>query len=520
MRAGAEGEPRATRSWAARIDTAELDRTAAKETGGRYMATTSQSGSKVSAPTESQGLMANQLEVHHIDVIPASERHGKPRDQIPVWLAANTTVVNFVLGGLMVVLGLNLFWAIIAVLIGNILGAVLTGFHAMQGPRLGVPQMIQSRGQFGFVGAEFIFLASILLDVGYMAASQALQAKSMNLLVPGVAVTWWIIIVTVPALVVAIFGYRWIHQFAKVITLVLVAVIFVVFIQAALYGHGISPAASGFKLSSGPVFLAGIAIMFMNMLSWAPYISDYSRYLPEKVSFRSTFWSIFAGLMISTTLFAALGAWVTAMVPKAATTPLTALAAMSGTWIMCFMWFGQIPGVTMNGYSGMLASANFGSSVQRMMEGRYRQVVRIAGILIMFAIGTILAELGWRTFLHTFEQFLTVLIFLFVPWSAINLVDFYLLRHGSYDVRSFFVRKGSYADFMLPACIVYLITLGIEFPFMNTTLYVGPISKAMTGVNIDWIVGFVVAGVLYYFAAKLGRSKEHPLEAGISATTS
>ncbi len=484
------------------------------------MATTSQSGGRVSAPSESQGLVANQLETHHIDVIPASERHGRPRDQIAVWLAANTTVVNFVLGGLMVALGLNLFWAIIAVLIGNILGAVLTGLHAMQGPRLGVPQMIQSRGQFGFIGSEFIFLAAILLDVGYLAASQALQAKSMNLLVPGVTVTWWIIIVTVPALVIAIFGYRWIHQFAKLITVMLVAVIFVSLIQAALFNHGITPAASGFGFSNAPVFLAAIAIMFMNMLSWAPYISDYSRYLPENVSFRSTFWSIFAGLMISTTLFAALGAWITAMVPKAATTPLVALGAVSGTWIMLFMWFGQIPGVTMNGYSGMLAATNFGSSIQRVMEGRYRQVVRVVGILVMFAIGTILAELGWRTFLHTFEQFLTVLIFLFVPWSAINLVDFYMLRHGRYDVRSFFVRKGSYPDFMLPACIVYLVTLGIEFPFMNTTLYVGPISKAMTGVNIDWIVGFVVAGVLYYFTAKLGRTKQQSLEAGVSPTIS
>ncbi len=459
---------------------------------------------------DAQGLVVGQLETHHIDIIPASERHGKPRDQIPVWLAANTTVVNFVLGGLMVALGLNLFWAIIAVLVGNILGALLTGLHAMQGPRLGVPQMIQSRGQFGFIGAEFIFLASILLDVGYMAASQALQAKSMNILVPAISVPWWIILVTIPAVIVAIFGYRWIHSFARIITVVLVAVTLVAMIQAAVFARGISPADRGFGLSSFPVFLIGVAIMFMNMLSWAPYISDYSRYLPERVSFRNTFWSIVAGLMISTTLFAALGAWITTMVPKAATTPLSALGVVSGTWIMCFMWFGQIPGVTMNAYSGMLATTSLGSNIQRVMEGKYRQVVRVIGLAVLFFIGTLLAELGWRAFLHTFEEFLTVLIFFFVPWSAINLIDFYLLRHGQYDVRSFFVRKGSYADFILPACIVYLITLGVEVPFMNTTLYVGPVSKAMTGAKIDWIVGFIVAGVLYYAVSKLRRREPVP----------
>jgi len=459
-------------------------------------------------PPESQGAVAGQMETHHIDVIPATERHGRPRDQLPVWLAANTTVVNFVLGGLMIALGLNLFWAIIAVLIGNILGALLTGLHAMQGPRLGVPQMIQSRGQFGFYGADFVFLAAILLDVGYLAASQALQAKAMNLLVPSISVPWWIIIVVIPAIVVAIFGYRWIHQFAKLITVILTAVIVVALIQTAVYGHGIVPAARWFGLPSVTIFLAGIAIMFMNMLSWAPYISDYSRYLPERVSFRATFWSIVAGLMISTTIFAALGAWVTAMVPKAATTPLAALAAISGVWIMVFMWFGQIPGVTMNAYSGMLAGTSLGSNIQRMMEGKYRQVVRLVGITVVFVVAAVLAELGWRTFLHTFEQFLTVLIFFFVPWSAINLVDFYVVRRGHYDVPSFFTRKGKYADFILPACIIYVITLGIEIPFMNTTLYLGPVSKAMTGANIDWIVGFVSAAVLYYVVSKLRRPKQ------------
>jgi len=37
-----------------------------------------------------------------------------------------------------------------------------------------------------------------------------------------------------------------------------------------------------------------------------------------------------------------------------------------------------------------------------------------------------------------------VLLFFLVPWSAINLVDYYLVKHGRYDVQSFFKPDGIY----------------------------------------------------------------------------
>ena len=123
------------------------------------------------------------------------------------------------LGGFAILFfGLNVFWALIAMFLGTFLGLAFTSLHAVQGPRLGVPQMIQSRGQFGFYGAIFIFLASIVLDVGYLAAQQVVQAQSLHDLAGSVSIPVWIIIVTIPALLLAIFGYRWIHRIQPVLT--------------------------------------------------------------------------------------------------------------------------------------------------------------------------------------------------------------------------------------------------------------------------------------------------------------
>ena len=197
---------------------------------------------------EDEAIRGGLVEQHHVAVIPEADRQGKPRDQFTLWFAANANVVNFTLGVLAIEFGLNLFWALIGIVVGNVLGMLLTALHAWQGPRLGVPQMIQSRGQFGFYGASFILIVSIVLDIGYLAASQVLQGDSLHLLASGLSVQVWIIIVTIPALALAIYGYKWIHQAQKVMTAIFAVVIVVALIQAAAYSHGVVKADRGFHL--------------------------------------------------------------------------------------------------------------------------------------------------------------------------------------------------------------------------------------------------------------------------------
>jgi nucleobase:cation symporter-1, NCS1 family len=453
------------------------------------------------------------VEQHHIDVIPDSARHGRPRDQFTLWFAANANVVNFTLGVLAIEFGLNLFWALVAIVVGNVLGMLLTALHAWQGPRLGVPQMIQSRGQFGFYGASFILLVSIVLDVGYLAASQVLQGFSLNLLVSSISVPVWIIIVTLPAVALAIFGYRWIHQAQKFMTAIFAVVIVVALIQAATYHGGVLKANQGYHLSSVPVLIATIGLFFMNMLSWAIYVSDYSRYLPKNVSFQRTFWAIFLGNVVSTTLFAALGAWIASMVATGTDNPLGALAKVSGLWIMFFMGISQIPGDTLNAYTGMLALASLGSNSKRFMAAQSRQAVRITGILIIFLAGTLFAVFGYKSFITSFQNFLNVLLFFFVPWSAINLVDYYLVKRGRYDVASFFTPNGIYGRFQWWACLCYGITLVVQALFLDQTYLKGPLVNSLGGADISWIVGFAVASLLYLAGAKWANVRQGAPEA-------
>jgi nucleobase:cation symporter-1, NCS1 family len=94
-----------------------------------------------------------------------------------------------------------------------------------------------------------------------------------------------------------------------------------------------------------------------------------------------------------------------------------------------------------------------------------------------------------------------------VPWTAINLVDYYLLRHGQYHVESFFRQDGGiYGHVNAAAVSCYVLGILIQLPFVATELYTGPIARALGGMDLSWIVGLLVTSPVYYWLAKRTRA--------------
>jgi NCS1 family nucleobase:cation symporter-1 len=59
---------------------------------------------------------------------------------------------------------------------------------------------------------------------------------------------------------------------------------------------------------------------------------------------------------------------------------------------------------------------------------------------------------------------------------------------------------------------VFLLDIAAEIPFMNASYpkFEGPAASAMSGADISWLVGFVVAAALYYLAVRTARSATAP----------
>jgi len=118
---------------------------------------------------------------------------------------------------------------------------------------------------------------------------------------------------------------------------------------------------------------------------------------------------------------------------------------------------------------------------------------RMLGVSLLLAIGL------QANFLTNYTNFILLLLYVLIPWTAINLVDYYLIRHGDYDVAAFFDPSGGpYGQIGWVGLGTYLVGILVEIPFMSTTLYTGPAAKAMDGTDLAWLVGLVVTVPLYY----------------------
>ena len=86
-------------------------------------------------------------------------------------------------------------------------------------------------------------------------------------------------------------------------------------ILTATSGESLAKGMGGTHLASFPIFIAAVGLFFMNMLSWAVYVSDYSRYLPRNTSAPRIYWAVFGGNALGACLYGGLGIYITALAP-------------------------------------------------------------------------------------------------------------------------------------------------------------------------------------------------------------
>ena len=127
---------------------------------------------------------ALEIEQFTIAQIPEDQRHGRPRDLFTIWFTSNLIPLTILTGALATVTFTLPFWpAVLAILIGNLVGGLFMALHSAQGPRLGVPQMIQSRAQYGTIGALLVVGVVVFMYLGFFASNMILGGQALNQLV-------------------------------------------------------------------------------------------------------------------------------------------------------------------------------------------------------------------------------------------------------------------------------------------------------------------------------------------------
>ncbi len=458
--------------------------------------------------------MSEVVERYTIKPIPDQERHGTARGLFPFWFTANSSAFTVVLGAVGIELGLGVVPTIIAIVAGGAVGGIFMAYHSAQGPKLGLPQLIQTRAQFGFYGALLPNFLIWLIFLGYIVGENVLAADALS----GMAHISYAAAMAIACFVtwlVVFFGYRIMHDFNRVtalVALILFAVLLVRLIQHSSAAH-LNLTAFNF-----PLWLLFFSINVAGQVGWAPYVSDYSRYLPSSTSPRQTFWYTYLGSVSSAVIFAVLGALAGSLALTSLESNtvgyLAGLVPTVGWLATIVLLLSIVAGNAINLYSPLLAGVAIASKDGGAAPGA---AVRGAGTAAIMVITGYLATVVSANFVTDVSNFIAFLLYIVIPWSAINLVDYYLVRRGRYDTDAIFSPSGIYGAVNWRTIAVFLIAIAAEIPFMNAAYpkFEGPAASALSGADISWLVGFLVAGALYYLAVQTGRGRERaPSPAG------
>ncbi len=450
---------------------------------------------------------ATRLEISTIQPIPLDQRHGTAADLFTVWFGSNLMLLTIVTGGLAVtVFGLPFGWAVIGLTVGNMVGAVFMALHAAQGPTLGVPQMIQTRGQFGSLGSLLVVGIVIVMYVGFLSSNLVLGGEALTSLAPGLSDLPGITLVGVISIIAAIWGHDLIHAYARVMSYVSGTVLLLT-VAWIIWVHGLPLDFLSRNTASVSGVLGTISAAALWQIAYAPYVSDYSRYMPRDTGVRPAFWASYWGCTLGSALPMVLGAMVGLAAPKGnLVAGLAGLTSGIAPLVLVVFSVGVATANAMNLYCGALSTLTFGQTVFPRWVPRAR--ARTITVLVLFGLSFAGALLGKDSFLDNYTDFILLLLYVLVPWTAINLVDYYLLRHGEYDVPSFFRQDGGiYGRVNAVAVQCYVIGILVELPLVATPLYTGPLARAMGGVDLSWIVGLAVTGPGYYWLARRSMSR-------------
>lgn len=446
------------------------------------------------------GSSIKSAEPYGTEEIPQAERHGNARQQFTLWFAANMVLAVMVSGFFSASFGLTVMQGLSAVAVGSALGALLMGLLAGIGAKFGVAQQVQGRGPMGYhANVVPVTLLTVVSALGWTAVNTVFAVLALQTLVDIPFWTGAIIIYALQA-VTAVWGYNLVHLINKIATVVL-AVLFGVISIISINNVELSFASvptgdwGDGSFSSWAIF-AGF--FFAYVLTWTPFASDFSRYLPKSISHtRVTFFTA-AGSFISLAWLGSIGVLVSSFAADMGA--VEALADLTGEWApiaMITVVLSTIPVSAMNLYGGALSLLTIGIPVSRPV-----------GVITMsiFSLGIALWMQGDPY--GAFYDFLSVLAYLVMPFSTILLIDYYVRssKSGADGVTELFDRSRKIEW----GFIAWLIGCLASMLFWNTDLFTGPLAglTIATG-DIAYAVGALTSAIAYLTFRQL-----KPLSAG------
>ncbi|GLW72978.1 allantoin permease [Kitasatospora phosalacinea] len=455
---------------------------------------------------------AGRIEAHGIDHIPDSERHGRPRDLFAVWAAPNVSYLNLVVGGTLVLIGLDLWQSLAVIVVGNLLWAGV-GLLAVSGPAAGAPSEVIMRAMFGVRGNRVnIAVTGWLVSVCYLAlnwAAASLAAFGLAEragLTPGTPLKVLVIAsIAAATLAISVYGHATIVRLYGPFTLVLTAVFLLLTGYLLTGGHTDWHYRPAEPLHGGALVAAlagGTALIASAPLSYSTS-ADFSRYLPRAASPRAVAGWTALGAFVPSVLFTALGTLAATTLDM--TDPQAALTAVLPGWLrplfLLAVVLSAVANNAMTAYSSGLALQAVGLRIRRSRS------VALDGAL---GVALTLYALLVSNFLDTVNNVLELMVALTGPVMAVYAADILLRRnryHGPDLTDESPASPHWYSHGVNPAgAAALLLGTAAATLCLATPVFTGALARLAGGTDLSLPAGMLTAAATYWLLARRART--------------
>ena len=307
---------------------------------------------------------------------------------------------------------LSLGAAMVAIVIGAIVGNAVLGLAALAGAETGAPAMVLLRGLLGRRGSAVPTVANIAQNVGWAVVEMVVIAGAASRLLGGGRVA----VAAIGAALATAMAMRPLGVVRGYLKRVAVWVVLAS--SAYLLVQVARQPLPSFGDGSWLGFWKAVDIVVALPISWIPLAADYSRH---SRSGRAAFGGAALGYGAATIAFFVLGVLATATGDADTDVIASLLAIPAGAIALLILVVDELDEVFANIYSAVVSTQNLVPRLDRRVGAAV-----VGGIVIV--AGSAISEYA------SYESFLFLLGSVFVPLFATFAVDYFVYRRAAWDV--------------------------------------------------------------------------------------
>lgn len=445
------------------------------------------------------------IEVRGFDHIPDAERNMSLRQIDHLWIGTSVNLFSFALGAIAITLGLNLWLALAASIVGNLTYAYMA-VGSIVAVRAGLPVSTLARASFGMRGnlanALLSWIASVAFEVintvfGVEALLALFQVLGWN--DPGnagklVAVLLQLILCGG----IAVLGHATMVWFQRFFAAVVGAALLIVIGFAAGkvdWLHSAAPHARMTSATTTAAFLTAAAVIASNPLSFLFNGPDWVRYLPSTTPGRPIFGHVFWASYIPTVVMTMMGAACATLGDMS--DPVAGLKPFMPRGLFVVYIFAVVAGSLANNVPTYYSS---GLSLQAIGLKLHRYAATMLDVAVTTAIT--LYILFVQDFSTALNDFIALLVVWVGPFGGVWICDG-LLRRGRYDFKEIHSKDGAAGRYWgwrglnTSGGVAVAVGMAAAAMTMKSPLYDGPVAIALGGADLSWILGFPVSALCY-----------------------